>query len=57
VLLLLLAGAVGTQGVAPPMAGASTVPPAAAMLAMTLVSLALVKPLSHESAIIHPLRR
>jgi hypothetical protein len=41
VLLLLLAGAAGTQGVAPFMAGPSAVPLAAAMLAMTLVSLLL----------------
>lgn len=42
VLLLLLAGAAGTQGVAPFMASPSAVPLAAAMLAMTLASLALV---------------
>lgn len=42
VLLLLLAGAAGTQGVAPFMDGPSATPLAAAMLAMTLASLALV---------------
>jgi MFS family permease len=42
VLLLLLAGAAGTQGVAPFMTGTSAVPLAAALLAMTLTSLALV---------------
>ena len=42
VLLLLLAGAAGTQGVAPFMAAPSLVPLAAAMLAMTLGSLVQV---------------
>ena len=44
VLLLLLAGAIGIQGVAPFMAGASVAPLAGAMLAMTVASLALVMP-------------
>jgi MFS transporter, DHA1 family, multidrug resistance protein len=44
VLLLLVAGALGIQGVAPFIAGASVVPLAAAMLAMTLASLVLVMP-------------
>ena len=42
VLLLLLAGAAGTQGVAPFMAAPSAVPLATTMLAMTLASLALL---------------
>jgi energy-converting hydrogenase Eha subunit H len=44
VLLLLLAGAVGTQGVAPFMAGSSAAPLAGTLLAMNVVSLALVMP-------------
>jgi DHA1 family bicyclomycin/chloramphenicol resistance-like MFS transporter len=44
VLLLLVAGAFGIQGVAPFIAGASVVPLAGAMLAMVLASLALVIP-------------
>lgn len=44
VLALLLAGAAGTQGVAPFMDGASAAPLAATMLAMTACSLALVLP-------------
>lgn len=44
VLALLCVGALGTQAVAPYMAGASLVPLAAGMLAMVLASLALVWP-------------
>jgi len=44
VLLLLVAGAAGIQGVAPFLAGASVAPLAGAMLAMTVASLALVLP-------------
>ena len=44
VLLLLVAGAAGIQGVAPFIAGASVAPLAGAMLAMTAASLALVLP-------------
>jgi predicted MFS family arabinose efflux permease len=44
VLLLLIAGALGIQGVAPYIVGDSVVPLAAVMLAMTLASLALVVP-------------
>jgi MFS transporter, DHA1 family, multidrug resistance protein len=47
VLALLLAGAAGTQGVAPFMSGTSVVPLAAALLAMNLLSLALVLPYPH----------
>ncbi|HET9206053.1 MAG TPA: MFS transporter [Burkholderiaceae bacterium] len=48
VLLLLVAGAAGIQGVAPYIAGNSVVPLAAAMLAMTVASLALVVPYPRE---------
>jgi hypothetical protein len=44
VLLLLIAGALGIQGIAPFIAGPSVAPLAAAMLAMTSASLALVVP-------------
>lgn len=44
VLLLLVAGAAGIQGVAPFLAGASVAPLAGAMVAMTVASLALVLP-------------
>jgi hypothetical protein len=44
VLLLLIAGALGVQGVAPFIGGTSAAPLAGAMLAMTLLSLALVVP-------------
>ena len=44
VLSLLLAGAVGTQGVAPFMASMSAAPLAGTLLAMNLASLALVLP-------------
>jgi len=44
VLLLLIAGALGIQGVAPYIAGDSVVPLAGAMLAMTAASLALLVP-------------
>ena len=44
VLLLLIAGALGIQGVAPYVAGDSAVPLAGAMLVMTVASLALVVP-------------
>lgn len=44
VLMLLIAGAVGIQGVAPFIAGSSAAPLAGAMLAMTLASIALVLP-------------
>jgi hypothetical protein len=44
VLLLLVAGAAGIQGVAPFLAGASVAPLAGAMLAKTVASLALVLP-------------
>jgi MFS transporter, DHA1 family, multidrug resistance protein len=44
VLLLLIAGALGIQGVAPFIAGPSVAPLAGAMLAMTVASLALVVP-------------
>jgi predicted MFS family arabinose efflux permease len=44
VLLLLIAGAIGVQGVAPHIAGGSVAPLAGAMLLMTLVSLAIVVP-------------
>jgi hypothetical protein len=44
VLLLLIAGALAIQGVAPYIAGDSVVPLAGVMLAMTAASLALVVP-------------
>ena len=50
VLLLLIAGAAGIQGVAPFIAGASVAPLAGAMLAMTAASLALVLPYPRQRA-------